>query len=389
MRVRLIALPALVLALAGPAVPAEAAGPWISPGNGAYLTSDTVTVNARLATFGYGGGGYGYGGGGGGVLTVDGVRRAFGHELSYTIDGHQVPNGRHYAIATSGYQGPWSVQTSFVMAVPPYAPAGVSVSVSGATTINVSWNRGGEPDLTGYSVSTRYGTLWVPASCPDGRCGVSFKVPNSADGDLPVSVVANRVGSSPSGPSGGTVRIVVPKPKSRPHKSPAKTVPAPKPAPSTSSPGKEKTKAKTKETEQPPNAAVFPQPSYDTWMPTEVSPAVVNPVAAVHDQSDEGNVTRNRLMIAWALVIVFVLILVGLHFVNSIRHQRHRRTVLAGSGPKSRHRRQTPALKPPPEIILERRDNGRLALPGGRTNENLSSPGHPVDSDADFPPPWR
>jgi hypothetical protein len=212
LRVRLMALPALVLVLAGPAVPAEAAGPWISPGNGAYLTSDTVTVNAQVTTYGYGG----YGNGGGGVLIVDGVRRAFGRDLSYTIDGHQVANGRHYAIATSGYQGPWSVQTTFNMAVPPYAPGGVSVSASG-TTVRVSWNKGGEPDLTGYSVNSRYGTLWVPASCPDGRCEASFKVPASADGDLPVSVVANRTGSGPSGPSGGSVRLVA-APKPKPHK---------------------------------------------------------------------------------------------------------------------------------------------------------------------------
>jgi hypothetical protein len=373
-----MALPALVLVLAGPAVPAEAAGPWISPGNGAYLTSDTVTVNAQVTTYGYGG----YGNGGGGVLIVDGVRRAFGRDLSYTIDGHQVANGRHYAIATSGYQGPWSVQTTFNMAVPPYAPGGVSVSASG-TTVRVSWNKGGEPDLTGYSVNSRYGTLWVPASCPDGRCEASFKVPASADGDLPVSVVANRTGSGPSGPSGGSVRLVA-APKPKPHKTSAKPAPVPKPAPSKSSPVKEKTK--TEAAEPPPDTAAIPQPSYDTWMPSSASPAVVTPVASVHH---EENVTRNRLMIAWALVIVFVLIIVCVHFANSIRQQRRRRIALAGNSPKSRHRRQTPAPRPQPEIILERRDTTRLALPGGRTGESLSSPGHPVDSDADFPPPWR
>jgi hypothetical protein len=378
---------ALMIILAGPVVPAAAAGAWISPANGAYLTSDTVTVNAQVPAFGYGGwggGGWG-GGGGGGVLVVDGVQRAYGRDMSYMIDGHQIPNGRHYAIATSGYQGPWTVQSTFEMAVPAYPPAGVHVTVSG-TTVNVGWNRGGEPDLTGYSVSSRYTTLWVSAACTGGWCGTNFKVPADANGDLQVSVVANRAGSGPSGPSFGSVRLVAapkPKPKPKPHKSPTKAAPVQDPSPSKSP--KTKTKAKAKATAQPFDTA--PQPSAEPSFLTVTPPAeVVTPVASLHD---EGNATKNRLMIAWAFVIVFVIVVVSTHFGASVRLHQRRRAALTGSGPKSRHRRQALAPGHEPEIaVLERKETAWLALPLGRTNESLNSPGHPVDSDADFPPPW-
>jgi hypothetical protein len=353
---------ALALALAWPAVPATAAGPGIVPAAGSYLTSDTVTVNAWGSSWG-------------GTLTVDGVRRGGGPRLSYTIDGHQVANGWHHAALTSGggYQngpwggpsGSWTIESNFQMAVPPYAPSGVSVSARGSH-VSVGWNRGGEPDLTGYSVSSKYGTVWVPASCANGRCGTSIKVPARAKGDLAVSVVANRVGSGPSGPAGASVRLIPARPK--PRKNPTPSVSA-----QASSPGgtaSEKAKDTAEQPAPQPSESLIPPVLGSSDLSNVDSTTEVTPVASLHS---EGNTAISRLIIAWIIVFVFGLVLVGAHFYTAANRGRRRRAALLREGQRSRHRRQLAAPRSEPEIILERTDTVRLSLPGGRTGASAES----------------
>jgi hypothetical protein len=338
-----------------------------------------VTVNAQ-------------GTNGGGALTVDGVQRGFGYRLSYTIDGHQVANGRHHAVVvtSNGGYGGWGggpqsysrTESTFNMVVPAYAPAGVSVSVSG-NTVKVGWNRGPEPDLTGYSVRSRYGTTSVSASCSGGRCGTSFRVPAGASGDLPVSVVANRALSGPSLPSSASARLVAaPASKPKPRKSPTPDVTVQEVSPG------ETTAGEGKDDTGQPSDAVIPEQSVEppVWSPepgTEVTS-----VASL--DSDEGESTSSRLMMAWLFVFVFVLAVLGARFGATARRRRRREEALLrnSSGPKSRHRRQTLALGAGPEVIHKWNETARLSPPSGRARDSFSSPGHAADSDADVPPRW-
>jgi hypothetical protein len=387
-----MAVPALALILAAPAaaataataasaqgsyVPAAAAAPWITPANGSTVISDMVTVTAQGSPYG-------------GFLMLDGVRRAAGGRLSYTLDGHRVANGWHHAVAVTsnggyGNPGPWGggggagysrSESTFNLAVPPYPPAGVSVSASG-TTVKVGWNRGIEPDLTGYSISSKYGTTSASASCSNGRCGTSFKVPAGASGDLRVNVVAKRAGSGPSIAVGASVRLVAPS-KPKPRESPIPNVTVQESSP-------EEAKAGEKDgTGQESNVAVS-EPSVE---PPEWSPAPGTEVTSVASLESEGKSTSSRLMMAWIFVFIFVLGLLGAHFGAAARRRRRRQEALLNSGPKSRHRRQPLALGAGPDVVLKWNETVRLDRPIGRAHDAISSAGHASDSDVDIPTRW-
>ncbi|GAB3660247.1 hypothetical protein GCM10027589_21890 [Actinocorallia lasiicapitis] len=196
MRALLVAAP-LALAVLGPAVPADAqsaAKPTITPGNGQVVTSSTVTISVKSGFVG-------------GKLVVDGVLRDQGanKNLTWSFNGHNRRNGPVKVMLQDPV--PFnSVESTFVLAVPPSAPSGVQAKVSG-NKITVSWNRGGEPDLTGYSVTTSLGggkSVGV-GSC-GGRCTTTLSV-GAAGGQLGIQVVAKRRGAEPSGATSRTVRL--------------------------------------------------------------------------------------------------------------------------------------------------------------------------------------
>ncbi|MEO5876064.1 MAG: hypothetical protein ABIS86_07285 [Streptosporangiaceae bacterium] len=194
--VRLSAVTLLVVVAGGPGLPerAQAAESGVSPSTGSLITAETVTVSAHAPAEG-------------GKLRVDGVVRASGEDelLTYTIDGSEVRNGAHSVEFEAG--GPSRKELSnFWMAAPAAAPAGVDADVSG-TTVTVRWAEGSEPDLTGYTLSSRFGSHHVGPGDTSG----SFQVPAAATGTLTVAVVAERAGgAADSESSTGTVELRAP-----------------------------------------------------------------------------------------------------------------------------------------------------------------------------------
>ncbi|MEO5873606.1 MAG: hypothetical protein ABIQ26_01275, partial [Streptosporangiaceae bacterium] len=367
LRVRLMAVSVLGLVLVAPAGSAAAAGPSVSPANGARITSDTVTVTTRSSLLG-------------GSLTVDGVRRDSGiGTLRYTIDGHQVANGSHSVVARTGLLAKSRTESTFQMAVPAYAPSGVSVSVSGST-VSVGWNRGGEPDLTGYTVSSRYGSGSTSANCANGRCALSFQVPATAGGDLPVSVVAHRTGSGPSGPSGGTAKLVA---TARPGSGPApSSSAATTPAPSAGAKNKDKSlvRAADKLTSPQPTEGGAPLPSLAPQSET-------TPVSSIQNEADPAS---DGILKAGIFAVFLVVVLVCAHF-GTWGYRQRRRAALVLSGRKARHGRKRRGRRPAQAAPgLDRDEAGRLTPPNERAHEVLASLGYSPDAEAepDFRPPW-
>ncbi|MCD0450610.1 hypothetical protein LO762_15630 [Actinocorallia sp. API 0066] len=198
MRVRALLLVAPLLAVLG-AAPVQAAGaaaaaPKISPANGSVITSPTVTISVRTAPAG-------------GTLYVDGrpVAQGRNQTLTYTLDGRTEPNGSHTVRLEALL--PWDAASStFKMAVPAATPSGLTVAASGKK-VTVRWNKGDEPDLTGYTVSGDLGTKNVSAGSCGAQCSATFSAAGTASGKATVSVVAKRSGAAASGASSRTVRV--------------------------------------------------------------------------------------------------------------------------------------------------------------------------------------
>ncbi|WP_157963556.1 hypothetical protein [Actinocorallia populi] len=186
----------VVLGAGGAAQAGSAAAPQISPADGSVITASSVTIRVKSAP-------------GGGTLYVDGVPVATGKNrvLQYTINGRTEPNGTHRVrlSATSGL--PWDAASStFRMAVPASAPSGVTASAKG-NKVTVRWQKGDEPDLTGYTLSGDLGSRSVSAGSCGAQCSVTLTAPASANGQATIQVAAKRSGAAPSGATTRTVRL--------------------------------------------------------------------------------------------------------------------------------------------------------------------------------------
>ncbi|GAB2822952.1 hypothetical protein GCM10022221_21220 [Actinocorallia aurea] len=193
-RALLVMAPLVAVLGAAPVQASEAAAPKITPGNGAVITSSTVTISVKTAP-------------GGGTLYVDGKRIGTGKSktLTYRIDGRNEPNGTHTVRVDAVI--PWDTANStFRMAVPALRPSGLSVSTSG-NKVTAQWSKGREPDLTGYTVSGDLGTKNVSIGACGAKCSVTFASPSTASGRATVSVVARRSGADPSGAASRTVKV--------------------------------------------------------------------------------------------------------------------------------------------------------------------------------------
>ena len=116
--------------------------------------------------------------------------------------GSSTPNGVYNATLTRGGNAVTSrsYYTNFGVAT----PDGFAAQGSGARDVSFSWNKGSEPDLTGYSLSDSSGGLLadinVADSCSGSTCSHSLSYPSDNPGSHGYALVAHR-----SGGSGGTL----------------------------------------------------------------------------------------------------------------------------------------------------------------------------------------
>jgi hypothetical protein len=185
-----------VLGAGGPVHAGSAAAPKITPANGSVVTSSTVTIRVKTAL-------------GGGTLYVDGrpVKTGKNTWLTYTINGKTRPNGPVRVELKSPTLLPWDEDRStFRMAVPASAPSGVTAAVKG-NKVTVRWQKGSEPDLTGYTLSGDLGTRNISASSCGAQCSVTLTAPATASGQATIQLVAKRAGAAPSGATTRTVKV--------------------------------------------------------------------------------------------------------------------------------------------------------------------------------------
>ncbi|HVF20369.1 MAG TPA: hypothetical protein VNA14_09015 [Mycobacteriales bacterium] len=124
-----------------------------------------------------------------------------GYDLQYTFDpscpsfpgiacqGRPTYNGTHI-VRLRGTSSP--VERSFVMRVPPKKPTGVTASTTDRTHITVRWDRGSEPDLTGYDLFTDGDKAVARGIAPDRNEYVVEYPQSGGEGTHSFYVVAHR-----------------------------------------------------------------------------------------------------------------------------------------------------------------------------------------------------
>ncbi|MEO3785354.1 hypothetical protein ABGB12_18650 [Actinocorallia sp. B10E7] len=304
----------------GAGVPAQAkaaAAPQITPASGSVITSSSVTIRVKSAV-------------GGGTLYVDGrpVRTGKNTWLTHTINGKTTPNGTVKVKLEAVL--PWDEASStFRMAVPASAPSGVTASVTGNNKVTVRWNKGTEPDLTGYTLSSDFGTRNVSAASCGAQCSVTLTAPATAGGQATIQVVAKRAGAAASGASTRTVKL---KGTGQPPSNNG-NAPAPAPAPSNYT------------WPNPPQSTVFPTVAPDpggfstdppevSVYPTPTDPAVLDPsVVSLNSTGLTGTMADESLQWGKSMAIALVLLLCAAHLGTWTRRLRTARAIGPG-GPR-------------------------------------------------------
>ncbi len=289
-----------VLGVGGAAQAGRAADPQITPGNGEVVTSSSVTIRVRSAP-------------GGGTLYVDGVPVAAGKNklLQYTINGRTTPNGTHRVRLEATSRLPWDAASStFRMAVPASAPSGVTASADG-NKVTVRWQKGSEPDLTGYTLSGDLGTRSVSAGSCGGQCSVTLKAPATVSGQATIQIVAKR---SQAAPSGATVRTVRLKGTAAQPPAPGNAnAPAPGPAPSYTPPNTGQNPLFPTVAPNPPGFSTD-NPEVTMVYPTPTDPAVLDPsVVSMDNTGLTGTLADESLQWGKSVAIALVLLLCAAH----------------------------------------------------------------------------
>ena len=205
-----------VLALVGPlsgaalllASPAYAASGITAPGNGVDYTSDTtVRITASLDK-NSGSADLRLQAPGGTAQTVDSASSSLtaGASLSYNFDTAtcasfpgscsgraEAPNGVWTITLVSG--GHAIDSSSFTLRIPPRAPAGVSARADGYRAVVLSWQKGVEPDLTGWTLyadgAATTGLIGTDA-CSGSSCSTTVTYAKDGTGDHSYALVAHR-----------------------------------------------------------------------------------------------------------------------------------------------------------------------------------------------------
>ncbi|WP_433249667.1 hypothetical protein ACQPYK_02795 [Streptosporangium sp. CA-135522] len=158
------------------------------------------------------------------VLFVNGRQVAKGdRKVSYSWDPRDRPNGSYeIRLEQKGkiLGGEWH-QTSetLTQAVPPAPPSGVAARLQGDHAV-VTWNKGAEPDLQGYEISTsqtgKVGSVQVGSACSGGSCRATLSVPAKAAGQrigfMVQALRSNGNGGTLSSGESAVVSIRVPAP---------------------------------------------------------------------------------------------------------------------------------------------------------------------------------
>jgi hypothetical protein len=105
---------------------------------------------------------------------------------------------------------------TFTVKIPPATPSGLSAKASG-NKISVSWNRGSESDLSGYTVTagkagSKSGS--DDSLCSGSNCSTTLSLPSGTSGSVPITVRAKRSdglgGSLSSGSASTSVSVAPP-----------------------------------------------------------------------------------------------------------------------------------------------------------------------------------
>lgn len=160
-----------------------AAGEILSPSNGQVVTSGSVQVSARTSWAQLSM-----------ALYVDGpstskTKVASGganQTLSGTFDAGSAPNGT-FTVTLAGEITKTVYETStFKLRRPAAEPSGVAADMQGKDKIQVTWNKGSEPDLQSYEVFTSQsgslGQVAVDKACSGSSCQAVLAVPAKAAG---------------------------------------------------------------------------------------------------------------------------------------------------------------------------------------------------------------
>ncbi|WP_344448503.1 hypothetical protein [Actinocorallia aurantiaca] len=318
----LVAVAPLVTML-GAGVPAQAkaaAAPQITPASGSVITSSSVTIRVKSAA-------------GGGTLHVDGRPVATGKNkwLTYTINGKTTPNGTVKVKLDALI--PWDEASStFRMAVPASAPSGVTASVTANNKVTVKWNKGTEPDLTGYTLSGDIGSKSISAGSCGAQCSVTLAAGPSASGQATIQVVAKRSGAAASGATTRTVRL---KGTGQPQTgNDNNSGPAPAPGPSTYTWPEQSQGPALPSVAPNPDGFSTESPGVITY-PTPTDPEVLDPSVVSMDSTTglTGTLADESLQWGKSMAIALVLLLCAAHLGTWTRRLRMARVTGPG-GPR-------------------------------------------------------
>ncbi|NRQ40216.1 Ig-like domain-containing protein [Nonomuraea sp. NN258] len=214
----------------------SADGQITSPSDGQVVTNGSVTVSARTGALQLSMG-----------LYVDGPSTSrqkiagggANQTLSGTFDAGSAPNGTFNVTLKGEITGRIYATSTFKLRRPAEAPSGVNASMQGTDKIQVTWNKGSEPDLQSYEVSTSQsgivGRLPADSACSGSSCKAVLAVPGKAAGQrVGFTVKAFRGdgdGGSIASASSGAAYVTLPAPAAaptQPKKGTTKTQPTPK-----------------------------------------------------------------------------------------------------------------------------------------------------------------
>ncbi|MEU8250158.1 hypothetical protein [Nonomuraea sp. NPDC048916] len=204
---------------------AGAAGQITSPADGQVVSSGSVQVSARTGVMQLKM-----------ALYVEGpstsrqqvAQGGANQTISGTFDAGSAPNGTFTVILKGEISQSTYATSTFKLRRPAAPPSNVDAALQGTEKIQVTWNKGTEPDLQSYEVSTSQsgvvGRLPVDSACSGSSCRAVLAVPPKAVGQrVGFTVKAFRSdgdgGSVESGRSGAAY-VKVPAPKAA---QPAKT----------------------------------------------------------------------------------------------------------------------------------------------------------------------
>jgi hypothetical protein len=189
------------------ATPAFAAsGSITSPGDGAPFEQHANISIAATMDKNSGSGSLRVTSPNGGTDTVDTASTTLtaGASMSYAFETGNCPLDQACGGNAIAPNGTWKVTlvggsstldtTSFILRIPPRAPGNVSAHADGYRAAVVSWSKGGEPDLTGWTLYADGGPVQEVGTdaCSGTSCTSTVTYAEDGTGDHTYSLVAHR-----------------------------------------------------------------------------------------------------------------------------------------------------------------------------------------------------